>query len=123
MENAEVRKPKYVDPDPLQPSARKGESGENSIAFFLYLLEFQVAQSKWLSWQLSPCTGFPYHRPLSFTHHILTDLLSTLCNLDYMTSYHSNEDQLLISHGGNLLALGVTPPSLQVAMIKIAMKQ
>ena len=42
---------------------------------------------------------------------------------DYMTSYHSNEDQLLISHGGNLLALGVTPPSLQVAMIKIAMKQ
>ena len=39
-----------------------------------------------------------------------------------MTGYHSNKDQFLIPHGGDFLALGVTPPGLQVEMIKIAMK-
>ena len=69
-------------PDPLEPSKRKGESGEYTGSTTpLYLPETSAAQSDWLMWQLSHCTGLLYHKPLTFTHHTITDLFCPPYNL------------------------------------------
>ena len=61
-------------PDLLQHCKRKGRSGEYSTTF---LPEFRRYNLIGCCSNYLTCTGLPYCKPLTFTHHTFTDLLST----------------------------------------------
>ena len=66
-----------LSPDPPFNTAIGKGGLVNIIQHFCRSAGISVEQSDWLMWQLSRCTGLPYRKPLSFTHHTFTDLLST----------------------------------------------
>ena len=64
----------------LYPSTLREEGGSGEYgATFLYLCSrVSATQSDWQIWQISLMYWvFPFHKPLSFTHHSFKDLLST----------------------------------------------
>ena len=66
---------------PRPTPKRKGGSSEYILQHFFIVVEFQPHNLIGWCGNYLTCTGLPYHKALSFTHHTFTDLLSKPSNL------------------------------------------